>query len=139
LKQVDLDGTVHLLDAVAVEIVASVEDGIPTSSALEQNWPNPFNPTTTIRFTVAGVVAPSGAILSGVEGPAASGQQSAVSNVRLAVYDLLGREVAVLVDGVKEAGEYTVTWDAQGMASGVYFCRLTAGEFSAVKKMTLMR
>jgi hypothetical protein len=75
---------------------------------LEQNYPNPFNPTTTIRFTIAGVVA-----LSGSEGPA--------SKVRLAVYDLLGREVAVLVDEPKATGMYDVKWDATGIPSGVYY------------------
>jgi len=64
---------------------------------------------------------------------------SVVSNVKLAVYDLLGREVAVLVDEQKQPGEYTATWDARGMASGVYIYRLTAGEFSEVKRMTLVR
>ena len=112
----------------------------PAQIVLLQNWPNPFNPTTTIRFTVAGVVAPSGASLSGgspersrgVEGPASS-------RVRLVVYDILGREVAVLVDEQKQPGEYTATWDARGMASGVYIYRLTAGKFSEVKRMTLIR
>jgi L-alanine-DL-glutamate epimerase-like enolase superfamily enzyme len=62
-----------------------------------------------------------------------------VSNVRLAVYDLLGREVAVLVDEEKEPGEYMTTWDARGMASGVYLYRLTAGETSVTKMMLLLR
>jgi len=98
-------------------------DGVPMEFALEQNWPNPFNPTTTIGYTV-GVV---------------SGQSPVASKVRLAVYDLLGREVEVLVDEKKEPGAYTFTWDARGRASGVYFYRLTAGERTAVKKMTFLR
>jgi len=118
LKQIDLDGTVHLLDAVAVEIVASVEDGIPASSALEQNWPNPFNPRTNIGFRVSGLGS---------------------RWVRLAVYDLLGREVAVLVNAQKEPGNYEVKFDAAHLPSGVYLYRLTAGDFSETRKLMLMR
>ena len=93
---------------------------------LQQNYPNPFNPTTTIRYNV-GVVAPSRA-----EGPASS-------NVRLVVYDLLGREVKVLVDQREEAGTHEVTWDARGYASGVYLCRMNAGAYSASQKMILAK
>ncbi len=134
-------GSWFLLDDLAfsgTNDVATEHVG-PAAFALSQNYPNPFNPTTTIRFTVAGVVAPSGAILSGVEGPAASGQQSADSRVKLAVYDLLGREVAVLVDGQQRPGEYTTTWDASGMPSGVYLARLQAGTFHETRSMILLR
>ncbi len=99
----------------------------PDRVTLEQNYPNPFNPTTTLRYTIPGVVAPSG-----VEG-------RLPSHVRLAVYDLLGREAAVLVDGRKDPGAYAVTWDATGMPSGVYFCRLTAGNHVESRKMVLMK
>jgi len=71
---------------------------------LDQNYPNPFNPTTIV-----------------------SGQLPVPSHVRIAVYDILGREVAVLMDGNKEAGTFKVTWDARGFASGVYICRMTIG------------
>lgn len=77
----------------------------PTAFGLDQNFPNPFNPDTKIGFRVPGP---------------GSGR------VRLAVYDLMGREVAVLVEGNKAPGSYTVSWDAGGMASGVYFYRLSA-------------
>ena len=59
--------------------------------------------------------------------------------VRLSVFDLLGREIAVLVDGVKNAGSHTVTWDAAGLPTGVYFYRLRAGEFSESKRLALIR
>jgi hypothetical protein len=98
---------------------------IPTSYALYQNYPNPFNPTTTIRFTIAGVVA-----LSGREGPA--------TKVRLAVYDLLGRLVAVLVDEDKKPGSYQVLFSGAGLSSGIYVYRLTAGEYSTSRKMLLV-
>jgi hypothetical protein len=84
---------------------------IPSACMLEQNYPNPFNPTTRIGYTVGRVVA-----LSGSEGPAAK--------VRLAVYDLLGREVAVLVNEKKNPGSYEVKFDGTGLPSGVYFCRM---------------
>jgi hypothetical protein len=101
-------------------------DEPPGQTALEQNYPNPFNPTTTIRFTIAGVVA-----MSGSEGPA--------SNVRLVVYDLLGREVAVLVEGWQPAGRYKLEWDASRYAAGVYFCRLSAGGYTESMRMVLLK
>ncbi len=99
----------------------------PSGFALYQNYPNPFNPTTRIRYTVGRVVAPSGA-----EGPAST-------NVRLVVHDLLGREVAELANGRYAAGTYSFTFDGSGLASGIYFYRLTAGSFSAVRKMALVK
>ena len=88
----------------------------PTSFTLEQNYPNPFNPTTVIRYTVP--------------------QQT---NVSLRVYDILGREVAILADGNKIPGSYAVQFDATRFASGVYFYRLVAGSAVFSKKMTVMR
>jgi hypothetical protein len=113
---------------VSWHLITGVDYGLslPSRYMLEQNYPNPFNPTTTVRYTIGGVVA-----LSGSEGPA--------TMVKLAVYDILGREVAVLVDERKEPGTYTATWEATGMASGIYFYRLTAGAFSDAKKMLLLQ
>ena len=106
------------------------ESDSPTAFSLHQNYPNPFNPTTTIRYDVAG----SG----GYQSSGQSGGQGA-SHVRLAVYDLLGREVAVLVDERKAPGAYEVQFDAKGMASGVYLYRLTAGSFVQSRRMILIR
>ena len=89
---------------------------LPTSYGLEQNYPNPFNPLTHIVFDL-----PQG------------------SNVRLAVYDLTGRKVADLVNGYKEAGRYSVAFDASRLASGMYVYRLEAGKYSAVRRMLLMK
>jgi len=75
----------------------------PVQSALLDCYPNPFNPTTAISY-----------------------QLSAISKVRLKVYDMLGREIAVLADGMKEAGYYNATFNASGLASGIYFARFTA-------------
>jgi hypothetical protein len=102
-----------------VETVA----GVPQNFSLEQNYPNPFNPTTTISYSV------------GVAG----GQSPAAGNVRLAVYDMLGREVAVLVNEKKEAGIYTATWNASGMASGMYLYRLTTDGYTASRSMVLLK
>ena len=66
------------------------------------------------------------------------GQESGVSNVKLTIYDLLGREVATLVNERKPAGTYTVRFDASGLASGVYLYRITAGSFVQSKKMVLL-
>ncbi len=90
--------------------------GLPERTSLEQNYPNPFNPQTVIR-----------------------GQWTVDSRVRLVVYDLLGREVAVLANGRYPAGRYSFTLDGANLASGVYFYRLTAGTFSAARKMLLVR
>ena len=91
-------------------------EGLPARFALEQNFPNPFNPTTTFQFSIAT-------------------SQLTI----LKVYDILGREVATLVNEKKSAGKYSVTWNASSMASGVYFYRLEAGSFVETKKLLLLR
>jgi len=103
----------------------------PEQFALDQNYPNPFNPTTEIRFQIAEV----------------RGQKSAVSHVTLKVYDVLGREVRTLVSEELKAGSYETTFDAHGLASGVYFYRLQAGDpslrsgqwFTQTKRLSLLR
>jgi poly(beta-D-mannuronate) lyase len=97
---------------------AGVQDhsGIPVRTGLGQNWPNPFNPRTAVSYELR--------------------ERSSVS---LKVYDILGKEVTTLVNGVKPAGTYTVLWDAGDHTGGVYFCRMSAGIFSDVRKMILMR
>jgi hypothetical protein len=106
-------------------LVTSVEDQAsrPARFSLEQNYPNPFNPSTSIKYTVTGT----------------RGQGSGISEVKLTVYDLLGREVAVLVNERKVPGTYEVSFDGAGLASGVYIYRLTAGSFVASRKMILMK
>ncbi|HCV44318.1 MAG TPA: hypothetical protein DGH68_12590 [Bacteroidetes bacterium] len=85
---------------------------------LEDNYPNPFNPSTTIRFSVP----------AGTYGPTS-----------LRVYDLLGKEVRTLVNEELKAGSYEKTFDATGLSSGVYFYRLQAGESVSTKKLLLMK
>jgi photosystem II stability/assembly factor-like uncharacterized protein len=89
---------------------------LPAEFILAQNFPNPFNPTTEIRYQV----------------PQAS-------DVRLVVYDILGREAAVLANERKAGGKYEVRFDATGLASGVYLYRLTAGDLVQTRKMVLVR
>jgi hypothetical protein len=89
----------------------------PQSYNLFQNYPNPFNPSTKITYSVP--------------------KQSLVN---ITVFDVLGKEVAKLVDNfVRPAGEYDVTFDASNLPSGVYFYKMQAGDFSYVRKMTLMK
>ncbi len=129
------------LDAgvVATEVPAK-EVAAAENFVLQHNYPNPFNPTTTIQFVVGGVVAPSGAFRSGAEGPTTVNRVSTGESwVRLVVYDMLGRELMVLADGPYRAGEYSFTFDATGLASGVYFYRLIAGSFSATKTMIVTK
>jgi hypothetical protein len=96
--------------------VGSSNTRSPVRYALKQNYPNPFNPTTTIRY-----------------------QLPSRSYVTLTVYDLLGRKVGTLVDGVEEPGEKSTTFDGSSLASGVYFYRLKAGEFVQTRKLVLVR
>jgi glucose/arabinose dehydrogenase len=95
---------------------ASVPVTTPTASTLEQNYPNPFNPSTTINYHL-----PTN------------------SHVTLKVFDILGREVATLVNEHKQPGRYEVAWEPQGLSSGVYFYRLSSGASIATKKMLLAR
>jgi hypothetical protein len=108
------------------------ESVLPMSWELAQNYPNPFNPTTTIGYSV-GVFGGQSHVLSGVEGSVVS------SRVRLTVYDMLGREMAVLVDERKEPGGYTATWNAAGMASGVYIYRLSTNDYTLCRSMVLLK
>jgi beta-galactosidase len=110
--------------------VLSVADNsslVPSSFALDQNYPNPFNPGTTIGFRI-----PGENIGSGVWGLGSRW-------VRLVVYDVLGREVAVLVDGEKAPGAHTVEFNAAGLGTGMYFYRLVAGTFSEAKTMLVVK
>ena len=111
LKMVDLSGRFEYSDVISVE---SVEN--PTHFALEQNFPNPFNPATSISFSI-----PS--------------QQ----NVNLTVFSALGEEVAVLANEVFEAGVHSLSFDATNLPSGIYWYSLTTGSFSQTKKMVLMK
>ncbi len=110
LKQIDFDGTFWYSHIVEATNV------IPTEFALSQNYPNPFNPVTTIDF-----------------------QLPVTTKVLLKVFDILGNEVATLVDEVKEAGYYELSFNGSGLASGTYFFRLQSGNFVKINKMILLK
>jgi len=105
--------------------------GQPADFHLLQNYPNPFNPVTVIKYTIAET---RGHL-------PASGQAggSGVSDVKLVVYDLLGREVSVLVNERKATGSYTVSFDGTGLSSGLYICRLSTGKDMESRKMLLAK
>jgi len=94
----------------------SAGEAVPARFDLSQNYPNPFNPSTAIRYSIA-----------------------KTSQVTLKVYDVLGKEVAVLVNGEKQPGLYEANFDASKFASGLYIYKLTAGNFTSIKKMLLLK
>jgi len=100
----------------AVTSVYQSDFSIPSQFQLFQNYPNPFNPTTTIRFSLP--------------------QRS---HVTLKVFDVLGREVATLVNGELNAGEHSVVYNVKNLPSGVYFYRLTTPTFSQTKSMEVIK
>ncbi|HEY9165284.1 MAG TPA: T9SS type A sorting domain-containing protein [Candidatus Kryptonia bacterium] len=110
------DPNIGALGAYTLSAVESSTASTPSSFALHQNYPNPFNPMTTIVYDL----------------PTAS-------HVRIAVYDILGRQISELFNGFRTAGSYSQTWSADNFPSGVYFVRMEAGRFSVVHKMLLLK
>jgi endo-1,4-beta-xylanase len=104
------------LDTVDVTVGVNDISEAPNEFRLYNNYPNPFNPTTNIRYSIA-----------------------KTSKVTLKVYDILGNKVQTLVNEVKSPGQYTVTFNAQNLASGIYFYQLDAGNFIATKKLVLLK
>jgi hypothetical protein len=98
------------------KVSGDTNNSIPTVYALEQNYPNPFNPTTTINY-----------------------QLPEKGHANLRVYDILGNLVTTLLDEELNPGYYSVTWDASGLASGIYFYRLNSGSFVSTKKLILLK
>ncbi len=120
LKQIDFDGKYEYSPVIEVELVT------PVNFSVQQNYPNPFNPETTISYTIP----------SNVKGETAK--------VTLKVYDVLGKEVATLIDEYKQAGTYNEKFNVKtrhgaSLQSGVYFYRLQAGSFVQTKKMLLIK
>ncbi|MHB8580205.1 MAG: T9SS type A sorting domain-containing protein [Ignavibacteriaceae bacterium] len=92
------------------------QNNTPNTFKLYQNYPNPFNPTTILKYSI-----PKSSI------------------VTIKVYDLIGREVAVLVNEEKPAGDYSITFNASNLASGIYFYNMQAGSFEKTQKMILLK
>ena len=93
-----------------------MEVSAPIDYSLSQNYPNPFNPSTTISYSIPND-----------------------GNVTLKVYDVLGNEVASLVDEQKQSGSFDVNFNASALSSGVYYYQIKAGEFTSTKKLVLMK
>jgi hypothetical protein len=110
LKQIDFDGSYEFSDEINVEVE------LPLQYALEQNYPNPFNPSTKINYSV-----PEDGF------------------VKLAVYNLLGEELATLVNSFQKANRYEVNFNATGLSSGIYVYKIEAANFSATKKLVFMK
>mgnify|MGYP003958882431 FL=1 len=104
-------GSLHLGDPIVVDA-----EELPVSYELKQNYPNPFNPSTTINFSLA-----------------------ATEYATLSVFDLSGREVAVLVNGLTESGQHRLDFNASELSSGVYFYRLETASFTKSQKMLLVK
>ena len=110
LKQIDNDGTFEYSKIIEIDVDA------PLEFELSQNYPNPFNPSTTIKFSLP-----------------------VTSNVKLSVFNILGEEVQRLVNETKEAGIYTINFNAMQLNSGIYFYKLETRNFIQVKKMSLIK
>jgi len=117
LKQINMDGSYKYSNEVEVQIQ-------PGKYSLEQNYPNPFNPSTKITYSISAV---------------GTSLMKFLQFVQLKVYDVLGNEVATLVEEYREAGRYEITFNASDLASGMYLYILKAGDFVETKKMILVR
>ena len=117
LKQLDLDGTFRYSDGIQVDVASGVAGAeYPTEFSLAQSYPNPFNPTTRIRYGIP-----------------------VKAHVSLEIFTALGQHVATLVNGEQEAGYHDVTFNAAGLASGAYFYAIAAGDYRATKKLLLIK
>lgn len=110
LKQIDNDGQFEY--SKVIETLLSK----PTEFSLEQNFPNPFNPTTTIRFSIPEAV-----------------------HIKITIFNLLGQEIAVLVDEIRESGSHSVDFNASQLNSGIYIYKIESGSFIQTRKMTLIK
>ena len=136
-----VDGTVY--GDTLLTLIEDSDSELPTGFSLSQNYPNPFyarggsayggNPSTTIKYSIPTVETLHETTLLRDD------NMTGLIPVELVIYDILGREVAALVNAEQLPGIYEVKWDASGQASGVYFYRLTAGNVSFTRKMILMR
>jgi hypothetical protein len=111
LTQVDFDGSQH-----QYYLTGEYTGAVPASFSLEQNFPNPFNPSTTIKFAL-----------------------SEKSNVSLTIYNQLGQKMTTLLNEEREAGYYSFQWNASGLPSGVYLYELQTDNYRSIKKLILTK
>lgn len=111
-------GTMGFWSVYQQDVLTSVdnEEQIPVEYKLEQNYPNPFNPTTTIKFAVA-----------------------EKAGVLIKIYNITGEEISTLVNEEKDRGWYETKFNAGSLSSGIYFCRMQAGNYVSIKKMMLLK
>jgi hypothetical protein len=119
----NLGDSISVFSSARLEINTGVnyEKQVISTFSLEQNYPNPFNPSTTIKFSISSV------------------ETGHTTYVQLKVYDILGSELATLVNEDKPAGEYEVIFNAAGLPNGIYVYRLTAGNNTLAKKLILLK
>ena len=117
LRQIDRSGTVHFSTTVGLTVATSAPSQVPPGHfGISSNYPNPFNPSTIIAFAI-----------------------SAPGHVKLEVFDVTGKRVATLTDGPREAGSFSIRFDASGLSSGLYIARLASGKNVSVQKMLLTK
>ena len=117
------DDYVYVPDNTTMQILRFIpetgvrdDENLPTEFSLAQNYPNPFNASTIVSYKLP-----------------------IQSNARLEIYDQLGRKMATLINGIQEKGAHSVMWSPEGFSSGIYFYKLTAGEYSETRKCTLLK
>jgi hypothetical protein len=110
------DEVQEFFDNMFLAVEPAPQTNIPGEFSLHQNYPNPFNSSTSIAFDL--------------KNP---------SNITLKIYDVLGQEVVTVIDSRYDAGKYTVSWNAAGMPSGIYFCQLQTGDFTEIRKLLLLK
>ncbi|MCB0732916.1 MAG: T9SS type A sorting domain-containing protein, partial [Ignavibacteriae bacterium] len=112
------------------------DNSIKKEFTLSQNYPNPFNPSTTIEYTI-----PSASVIlseaKNIKDFSSRAPQN--DNMKLIVYDVLGREVATLVNQHQKPGNYSIQFDGSNLASGIYYYQLKIGSFIQTKKMILLK
>jgi hypothetical protein len=112
------------LNEITTDVEEIQSDEVPTEYNLYQNYPNPFNPATTIKYSI-----PIRQLTERYE----------YKDVRLVVYDILGREVATLINEKQKPGNYKIEWNAANSSSGIYLYKLSAGDFTYSRKMILLK
>jgi hypothetical protein len=111
LKQIDQNGEYKYYN-----LAGEIKIGQPAAYSLSQNYPNPFNPNTRIKYSIKDAVP-----------------------VKIEIFDILGRKAATIVNEIKQPGEYEVNFNGNNLASGIYFYKLTAGTFTQIRKMQLLK